>query len=102
MDAQNVFVENETEANWYAAKCLVMCSFVCGAAWGLTLLRIFTMPVEIMNAAMPVIILCFWTPSMMCRITGGKQGWVKYVVLFCSITGVFILSSAMPKHGVVV
>ena len=102
MDAQNVFVENETEANWYAAKCLVMCSFVCGAAWGLTLLRIFTMPVEIMNAAMPVIILCFWTPSMMCRITGGKQGWVKYVVLFCSITGVFILSSAMPKHGVLV
>ncbi|MDE7340983.1 MAG: PP2C family protein-serine/threonine phosphatase [Lachnospiraceae bacterium] len=95
-------MENETEANRYAAKCLVICSLVCGAAWVLTLLRIFTVPVAIMNTAMPVIILCFWMPSLLCRLTGGSRGWVKYAVLFCSIMGVFILSSAMPKHGVLV
>ena len=102
MNAQNVFMENETEANRYAAKCLVICSFVCGAAWILTLLRIFTVPMAIMNTAMPMIILCFWMPSLLCRLTGGSRRWVKYAVLFCSIMGVFILSSAMPKHGVLV
>lgn len=58
MGEQNIFMENEVRANRYAAKCLVMCSLVCAAAWVLTLLRIFTMPVVIMNTAMPVIILC--------------------------------------------
>ena len=102
MEEQNIFMENEVEANRYTAKCLVMCSFVCGAAWILTLLRIFTMPVVIMNTAMPVIILCFWMPFLLCRLTGGSRDWMKYAVLFCSIMGVFILSSAMPKHGVLV
>lgn len=102
MEGKNIFMENEVEANRYTAKCLVMCSFVCGAAWILTLLRIFTMPVVIMNTAMPVIILCFWMPFLLCRLTGGSRGWMKYAVLFCSIMGVFILSSAMPKHGVLV
>lgn len=102
MEEQNIFMENEVEANQYAAKCLVMCSFVCGAAWVLTLLRIFTMPVVIMNTAMPVIILCFWMPFLLCRLTGGSRSWMKYAVMFCSIMGVFILSSAMPKHGVLV
>lgn len=102
MQEQNIFLENEIEANRYAAKCLVICSFVCGAAWILTLLRIFTMPVVIMNTAMPVIILCFWTPYLLCRLTGENGKWMKYAVLFCSILGVFILSSAMPKHGVLV
>ncbi|MDE5932844.1 MAG: PP2C family protein-serine/threonine phosphatase, partial [Lachnospiraceae bacterium] len=82
--------------------CLVICCLVCGAAWFLTLLRIFTMPVVIMNTAMPMIILCFLIPSLLCRVTGGNRVWMKYVVLFCSILGVFILSSAMPKHGVLV
>lgn len=102
MEEQNIFMENEVEANRYTAKCLVMCSFVCGAAWVLTLLRIFTMPVVIMNTAMPVIILCFWMPFLLCRLTGDSRAWMKYAVLFCSIMGVFILSSAMPKHGVLV
>lgn len=102
MEEQNIFIENEVKANKYAAKCLVMCSLVCAAAWILTLMRIFTMPLSIMNTAMPVIILCFLMPSLLCRLTGGRRGWMKYAVLLCSIMGVFILSSAMPKHGVLV
>lgn len=102
LEKQNIFLENEVKANKYAAKCLVMCSFVCAAAWIFTLLRIFTMPLMIMNTAMPVVIVCFWLPFLLCRLTGGSRGWMKYVVLCCSVVGVFILSSAMPKHGVLV
>jgi len=102
LQEQNIFYKNEIKANKYASKCLIMCSLVCVGAWILTLLRIFTMPVIIMNTAMPVIILCFLTPSLLCRLNGGDRKWMKYVVLLCAVLGVFILSSAMPKHGVLV
>lgn len=102
MQEQNIFYKNEIKANKYASKCLIMCSLVCVGAWILTLLRIFTMPVIIMNTAMPVIILGFLTPSLLCRLNGGDRKWMKYVVLLCAVLGVFILSSAMPKHGVLV
>ncbi len=101
-EARKAFIENEKEANWYAAKCLVMCTIVCAASWILTLLHIFTVPVNIMNVAMPVIILCFLMPTLLCRVTGGEKLWIKYVILFCAIMGVFVLSCAMPKHGVLV
>lgn len=99
-EGTNAFTENETEANHYAAKCLVICSAVCAAAWFLTIIRLFILPLEIMNPAMPVIILFFLIPTLICKLTGGKKWWVKYAVLFCAVMGIFILSSAMPKHGV--
>ncbi len=96
----NAFMENETEANLYAARCLVICAFLCAAAWLLTVFRIFILPLEIVNPTMPVIIFFFLIPALICRRTGGKKEWVKYAILFCSVMGIFILSSAMPKHGV--
>ena len=96
----NAFMENETEANLYAARCLVICAFLCAAAWLLTVFRIFILPLEIVNPTMPVIIFFFLIPALICRRNRGKKGWVKYAILFCSVMGIFILSSAMPKHGV--
>ena len=78
----------------------VICAFLCAAAWLLTVFRIFILPLEIVNPTMPVIIFFFLIPALICRRTGGKKGWVKYAILFCSVMGIFILSSAMPKHGV--
>lgn len=95
-----VILENETEANQYAAKCLAVCALVGASAWFLNLIGIFIVPKEIMNTAMPVLILCFLMPMLLCKITGGKPSWLKYATLLCGITGIFILSGAMPKHGV--
>lgn len=102
METGKVFIENEAEANRYAAKCLALCSIVCVAAWALTLLRIFIVPLQIMNTAMPLTILCFWIPTLLCRLKGGGKNQVKYLIIFCAIVGSFILSSAMPKHSVLV
>ncbi|MCM1261227.1 MAG: PP2C family protein-serine/threonine phosphatase [Butyrivibrio sp.] len=95
-----VLLENETEANIYAAKCLSVCSGVGALAWIFNLVGIFIVPAAIMNTAMPVLIVCFLFPSLLCRLTDGKPSWLKYVVIFCATMGIFILSSAMPKHGV--
>lgn len=95
-----VILENEAEANQYAAKCLAVCAFVGALAWFFNLIGIFIVPQKIMNTAMPILILCFLLPTLLCRKTGGKPSWLKYIILLCGITGIFILSGAMPKHGV--
>lgn len=93
-------LENEMEANRYAAKCLVVCAIVGMTAWIFNLLGIFIIPPLVMNIAMPLMILFFLLPSFVCKLTDGKPVWIKFFNLLCVIIGVFILSSAMPKHGV--
>ena len=92
--------ENEAEANQYAAKCLTVCAGVGALAWLFNLLGIFIIPPMIMNIGMPFTILFFLIPALLCRLTKGTPVWLKYVILICGITSIFILSSAMPKHGV--
>lgn len=94
-------IENEKEANHYAAKCLSVCALVGALSWIFNLIGIFIIPQVIMNISMPVLIICFLIPTLLCKITDGEPGWLKYAILLCGITGIFILSSAMPKHGVV-
>ena len=92
--------ENEAEANQYAAKCLAVCAGVCALAWLLNILGIFIIPAAIMNLGMPFTILFLLLPTLLCRYIGATPGWLKYVIMFCGTTGIFILSCAMPKHSI--
>ena len=92
--------ENEEEANRYAAKCLTVCAGVGATAWLFNLLGIFIIPPMIMNIGMPFTILFFLIPSLLYKLTKGTPVWVKYANVICCIISIFILSSAMPKHGV--
>lgn len=94
------FLENETEANLYAAKCLAVCAGVGALAWLFNLVGIFIIPATIMNIGMPITILLFLLPALLYKITGGKPFWLKYAIIICGTTSIFILSCAMPKHGV--
>lgn len=96
----NAILENETEANQYAAKCLAVCAGVGALAWLFNILGIFIIPAKIMNIGMPFTILFFLLPSLLCKVTKGTPLWVKYVIVISGIISIFILSSAMPKHGV--
>lgn len=93
-------LDNEVEANLYAAKSLIVCAIVGALSWLFNLLGIFIIPAVVMNIAMPITILSFLLPTFVCKFTGGRPGWVKYLNICCVTIGVFILSSAMPKHGV--
>ena len=93
-------LENEAEANRYAAKCLAVCAGVGALAWLFNILGIFIIPAAIMNIAMPFTILFFLLPTLLCRLTKGTPPWLKYAIIICGIISIFILSGAMPKHGV--
>ena len=93
-------LENEAEANLYAAKCLAVCAGVGALAWLFNILGIFIIPAAIMNIGMPFTILFFLIPTLLCKITDGTPSWLKYAIVVCGIISIFILSSAIPKHGV--
>lgn len=93
-------LENETEANRYAAKCLAVCAGVGALAWLFNIIGIFIIPPMIMNIGMPFTILFFLIPTLLCKVTNGTPSWLKYAIVVCGIISIFILSSAMPKHGV--
>lgn len=93
-------LENEAEANRYAANCLAVCACVGAVAWLLNIVGIFIIPAKIMNLGMPFTILFFLIPSLLIRLTKGTPAWLKYAIIICGITSIFILSGAMPKHGV--
>lgn len=93
-------LENEMEANRYAAKCLAVCAGVGALAWLFNLLGIFIIPARIMNIGMPITILLFLVPTLLYKLTNGTPLWLKYAIIICGTASIFILSSAMPKHGV--
>lgn len=93
-------LENEAEANQYAAKCLAVCAGVGALSWLFNLLGIFIIPAAIMNIGMPFTILFFLIPTLLCKLTKGTPPWLKYAIVICGTISIFILSSAMPKHGV--
>ena len=73
----NAILENEAEANQYAAKCLAVCAGVGALAWLFNILGIFIIPAKIMNIGMPFTILFFLLPSLLCKVTKGTPLWVK-------------------------
>ena len=96
----NALAQNEKEANHYAARGLRTCALIGATAWFLDIINIFIVPAEIMNFAMPLVIFFFLLPTLICKITGAEQWWVKYALIFSCILAIFVLSSAMSKHGV--
>ena len=96
----SALLQNEKEANRYAARGLSVCAIIAVIAWILDIVDVFIVPKEIMNFAMPIVILFFLLPTAICKITGGEDRWVKYAVMFSGIIAIFVLSSAMSKHGV--
>lgn len=94
----NLFLENEWEANRYAARCIGIVSLAGALCWVLDMAGIFITPKVIMNTAMPIFLAFSILPAFLCRM---DRPWVKYAVMCCAIAGIFILSCAISKHVVI-
>ena len=102
MKTETEFLEihqNEIEANHYVARCLAVCAAVAAVLWGCNLLGLFPIPGEVMNVGMPLLILAFLIPTLICKITRGEPSWVKHAGILCSVSAIFILSCTLPKHA---
>ena len=69
-------------------------------AWVLNLLGIFIVPQTVMNVGMPVCILSFLLPTILCPRMPQLGGRFKYLTMGCCVLGITVLSIAIPKHTV--
>ena len=95
-----IFLENEREANLYSCRCLQVMALIAVLAWVLNLLGIFIVPSQVMNTVMPICIFSFLLPTFLVRKVPAIDRRVKYVIMFCCILGITVLSIAIPKHTV--
>ena len=96
----DILIQNEVEANFYAARCLRICALVAVASWALNVIGIFIVPPKIMNIGSALCVICMMMPTLLCRLTGGRGGRVKYGVIFFGVAGIFILSCTLSKHAI--
>ncbi|MBO5474393.1 MAG: SpoIIE family protein phosphatase [Lachnospiraceae bacterium] len=94
----NLFQENEWEANRYVARCMRVLSLVAVACWILDLLGVFIIPKIIMSISVPLFLVMALLPTLFCRY---KLKWIKYAIMCCVIAGIFVLSCFISKHVII-
>ena len=98
--AEQIFLENEREANRYASRCLLVLAIIAVFSWVLNLVGIFQVPPKAMNVGMPICILLFLVPIFICKRAEGTEQWLKYLLLGGCVAGITVIAIAMPKHAV--
>lgn len=94
----NLFQENEWEANRYVARCMRVLSLVAVACWILDLLGVFIIPKIIMSISVPLFLVMALLPTLFCRY---RLKWIKYAIMCCVIAGIFVLSCFISKHVII-
>ena len=99
-DYSAAFVENEKEANLYAAKCMRVLAVVVALIWVMNLLHLFIVPPAIMAIAAVGGIILFLFPTFLLRLLDRDSPRMKFRILLCCILGITLMSAALPKHTV--
>ncbi len=98
----SAFIQNEKEANIYAARCMRVMAAVVAAVWLMNLLGLFIVPKDIMTIAASGSILIFLLPTLLCRLFKDRQKNLKIYLMVCCVIAIGLITAAMPKHGIVV
>lgn len=93
-----VFSENEIEANGYTANCLLWSAIIVILTWILTYLRIFLTELSIMSVSGTVALIFLSIPFIIQKVRTPKQHYWKYIMLISFIFSISVLSAALSMH----
>lgn len=98
--SQNLFEEQEREANLYATHCLRIMALITAGCWLLNIVGVFTVEPRFMNIGMPLSILALLLPAYYCRKWGADDKRVRAAVMVSAVLAVTILSTATQRHTI--
>ena len=98
---QELYKENERNANHYTIRCLMSAAGVTVLIWILNLLDFFAVDDILMNVAMPIGIGLMTVPLLLERFAKIPSNILRYVLFLFFVLAIAILSVAMPRHLVV-
>lgn len=99
MDVENqIFLENEAEANGYVANCLFWSAIVVILTWILTYFGIFVTDLTTMSISGALAVVLLGIPCAIQHLYPPKNKCWKYIMLLSFIFGISVLSSALSMH----
>ncbi len=97
-DDNQIFIENELEANVYTARCLLWSAVIVVLTWILTYLGVFLTDITIMSVSGTLALLFLLIPWIIQRWRPPSHTAWKYVVILSFVFGIGVLSAALSMH----
>ena len=100
-DYTNAFIENEKEANRYVVSCMRILAAIVALIWLLNVIGLFQVDHTIMHIAAVCGVVAFLLPSLIYKFCDHNSPRMKIYLMACCITGITMLSAAVPKHTII-
>lgn len=94
--------ENERSANKAAAKVMRVTVLIFFVALILDILGIFTVKLGVMIASFAIGTAFLITPTVIVNLAKAEGRWVKYVITTCAALFIFVISTTLSFHAVLV
>ena len=91
-------LESEEKANRYTASALLFCEPVLIVILILNELRIFHCDKAAMRISFAIAAVLFVIPYFLVKKHGGRKGYVKYVIVFCTLAATLIVTWMLSFH----
>ncbi len=95
---QELFKENEKNANHYTVRCLMFAAVVTVLIWILNLLDFFIVDDALMNLVMPISIVLLIIPLLLERFARIPSHILRYILFLFFVSVIAMMSIAMPRH----
>ena len=95
---QELYKENERDANHYTVRCLMFAAGITVLIWVLNLLDFFAVDDILMNVAMPIGVVLMIVPLFLERFAKIPSNVLRYVLFLFFVLAIAILAVAMPRH----
>lgn len=94
--------ENERSANKAAAKVMRVTVLIFSVALILDILGIFTVKLGVMIVSFAIGTAFLLTPTVIVNLAKAEGRWVKYVITTCAALFIFVISTTLSFHAVLV
>ncbi len=97
-DDNQIFIDNEQEANVYTARCLMWSAIMVVLTWILTYLGVFITDFTIMSVSGTLALILLVIPLLIQQYRPPHHSAWKYVMILSFTFGIGVLSAALSMH----
>ncbi len=100
MGTNSILVQNEYEANRFAAKIMLLTVSFVVLVYLLDVIGIFVVPIRTMTIALSIATIFLLTPALLVNVMKLEGRWVKYVIVTSAVLMVSTISMFLNQHAV--
>lgn len=100
MNQNSILMKNETEANRFAAKSMIVAIGFLALVFVMNLAKIFIVPIKQMSISLAIATILLIMPSVIVFVFKVEEWWVKYVTVTVASLSIGILSMYLSYHVV--